>query len=196
MDQLLGQQYPPRLGDRDRRRPDMLAEQPPQLAAADAEPVCQAFDIIAIETACFDQAERARYRVGSAAPERQLGRDFRPAAQAWAKAGLLGRGGGSIERHVLEFRRPRRADRPAVDAGGLDADEQPAVEAGVPSRDRAVTGNAVHIHQEIMTLRSGFVWRFSDIINSPTISLRHRASHGERASVHPNSDLSALGGAQ
>jgi hypothetical protein len=38
VDQLLGEQDPPRLRDRDRRRPDMLAEQPAQLARADAEP--------------------------------------------------------------------------------------------------------------------------------------------------------------
>ena len=39
VDQLLCQQHPPRLRDRDRRGADMLAEQPAQLPRADAEPI-------------------------------------------------------------------------------------------------------------------------------------------------------------
>jgi len=84
VDQLLGQQDPPRLRHRDRRRPDMLAEQPPQLPRADAEPVGKALDIGLVESAGFDQGERAGHGVAGAAPEREIGRGFRPAAQAWA----------------------------------------------------------------------------------------------------------------
>jgi hypothetical protein len=50
----------------------MLTEQPPQLPPADAEPASEAFDIIAVEPAGFDQGQRARNGVGAAAPERQL----------------------------------------------------------------------------------------------------------------------------
>ena len=69
----------------------MLAKQPPQLARADAEPIGKPFDIGLIEAAGFDQSERAGYGVGGAAPEREIGRGLRAAAQAWAKAGFLGR---------------------------------------------------------------------------------------------------------
>ena len=63
----------------------MLAEQPPQLPLADAEPAGEAFDIGLIEAAGFDQRQRARDGVGGAAPEREVGRGFRPAAQAGRK---------------------------------------------------------------------------------------------------------------
>jgi hypothetical protein len=97
MNQLLGQQHPPRLCHRDRRGPDMPVKQPPQLPGADAKPVGETLDIGLIETAGFDQRQCARYRVGGAAPEREIGRGFRPAAQARAKARLLGRRRGRIE---------------------------------------------------------------------------------------------------
>ncbi len=148
VDQLLGQQNPSRLRHRDRRRPDMLAKQPPQLARADAQPICKPLDIGLIEAASLDQSERARHGVGGTAPERKIGRRFRPAAQTWAKARLLRRRRRGIERYVLEFRGARRANRPAVDAGGFDTHEQPAVEAGIAGRNRAVAGGAVHIHHE------------------------------------------------
>jgi hypothetical protein len=131
----------------------MPVKQPPQLPGADAEPVGQSFDIVFIEAAGLDQRQRARHGIGRAAPERQLRRDFRPAAQAGAEACLLRRRRGRVERHVLEFRRACRADRPAIDAGGLDADEQPPVETGIARRYRAVAGDAVHIHHGIYRAR-------------------------------------------
>ena len=97
MDQLLGKQHTPRLGDSDRRRADVLAEQPPQLSAADAKPAGETFDVVVIEASGFDQGQCTRYGVGGAAPERKVWRNFRPTAQAGAKAGFLGRGRGSIE---------------------------------------------------------------------------------------------------
>src|SRR4051812_36326339 len=124
----------------------MLAEQPAQLPGADTEPVTQALDVVVVEPTGLDQRERARNGVGGAAPERKLGRNFRPATQAWAEAGFLRRRGRRIERDIFELRRARRADRPAVDSGGLDADEQSSVEAGVARRDCAVASGAVHIH--------------------------------------------------
>src|SRR5712671_206748 len=143
----------------------MLSEQPPQLARADAEPIRKAFDIDRIEAAGLDQGERARHRVGGAAPEREIGRRLRPAAQAWAKTGLLGRSGGRIERYILELRGARRANRPAVDAGGFDTHKQPAVETGIAGRNRAVAGVAVHIHRKIIAYRREPVSRFSDIVS-------------------------------
>src|SRR5882757_6510203 len=116
------------------------------------------------ETAGFDQGERAGHRIGGAAPEREIRRGFRPAPQTRAKTGLLGCRGGGIERYILEFRGARRANRPAVDAGGFDAHEQPTVEAGIAGRNRAVAGGAVHIHHESIIHYGGLVSRFSDII--------------------------------
>ena len=67
--------------------------------------VARASTLPSSKRAGFDQAERARYGVGAAAPEGQVGRGFRPAAQTGAKAGFLRRGGGGEEPDVLALRR-------------------------------------------------------------------------------------------
>ena len=150
VDQLLGKQHPSGLGNRNRRSADMLTEQPPQLPPADAQPTGQTFYIITIEPAGFDQCQRARDRVGAAAPEREVRRHFRPAAQAGTEAGLLGCGRRSIERHVLEFRGARRTDRTAIDAGRFHAGEEPPVVAGVAGLDSAVTNFRGDVHAVII----------------------------------------------
>ena len=80
-------------------------------------------------------------------------------------ARFLGRRSRGEEAAVLEFGRARRADRPAVDAGGLDANEQPPIEAGIAGRNRAVAGGAVHIHHGNIVHCSTPVSRFSDIVS-------------------------------
>ena len=69
----------------------MLAEQPPQLPLADAEPLGQGLDVAVVERAGLDQRQRARDGVRRAAPGAEFGRGFRPAAQAGPEAGLLRR---------------------------------------------------------------------------------------------------------
>ena len=133
----------------------MLVEQAPELTLAHAEPRRQGFDVAVIERAGFDQAERARDGVGTAAPEGQVGRGLRPAAQTGAKAGFLRRGGGGEEEHVLALRRRGRAERPAIDAGRRDRNEQAAIEPTVPGFDRAVTGVIVHVHVRMMAHGAG-----------------------------------------
>ena len=104
-----------------------------------------------IERAGFDQSERARDGVGTAAPERQFRRGLRPAAQTGAEAGLLRRGGGREEADVLPFGRGRRAERPAIDAGRGDRHEQAPVETVVAGLDGAVAGVVVHIHAAMIS---------------------------------------------
>ena len=113
MDELLGEQHAARLGDGDRRGAQMLPEQPPELALADAEPSGQRIDIRLVQRAELDQRQRARDGVGGAAPGAEVRRGFRPAAQAGAKAGLLGRRGRRVERDVL----PSAACAPGRSAG-------------------------------------------------------------------------------
>jgi len=67
----------------------MLAEQSPKLPTADPETLGQSLDVGLVQCTGFDQHQRARDRVGRAAPHREIGRGFRPAAQAGAEAGLL-----------------------------------------------------------------------------------------------------------
>ncbi len=162
MDQLLGQQHAAGLGDRDRRGAQVLAEQAPQLALADAEALGQGVDVGLVECAGLDQAQRAGDGVRGAAPGGEIGRGFGTAAQARPVAGFLGAGGREVEGDVLGFRRAGRADRTAIDAGGLDAYEQASVEPGVAGGDGAVAGVGVHIHAVDIDPRGPIVSRFSD----------------------------------
>ena len=123
----------------------MLLEQPPQLPLADAEPFGQRIDAraLAVERAVRDQGKAARDRVRRAAPRAEVGRRLRPAAQAGAEAGLLRRGGAGEEAAILELGGARRADRPAIDPGRGDADEQAPVEARVAALQRPVAGTGI-----------------------------------------------------
>ena len=145
VDELLGQQHAAGLRDGDRRGAEMLLEQPPQMALADAEPLGESIERRLVERAELDQRQRARHGVGGAAPGAEIGRGLGPAAQAGAEAGFLCRGGGRKEGHILFARRARRADRPAIDAGRLHAGEEPAVEARIALRDGAIAGIVIEI---------------------------------------------------
>src|SRR5262249_48111560 len=116
-----------------------------QLPSAHAQPFGQALDVarLAVERAFGDQRQRAAHRVGRAAPEGEVGRDLRSAAQAGPEARILRGGGRGKETAVLELGAARRADRPAIDAGRRHAHEHTAIEAGVVALEGAVVGAAV-----------------------------------------------------
>ena len=125
----------------------MLLEQAPQLALADAEASGQYVDIGLVQRAVLDQAQGARYRVRRAAPSAEIGRGFRPAAQAGTEARFL-RGSRSRKKDdVLRQRRACRTDRAAVDSGRLDAAEEAAVKAGIALADGAVAGFVIELQR-------------------------------------------------
>ena len=96
--QLLGEQHAPRLRDGDRRGAEMLLEQPPQLAAADAQPLGQRLDvgIVAVERAVGDQRQRRGSPCWRCRARRR--------GRARSRAGSAGRGGTPPPGR----RRPRR----------------------------------------------------------------------------------------
>ena len=169
LDQLLRQQDPPRLGDRDRRGAQMLHEQTPELAAANTQPPRQGLDIRVIQPAGLDQAKGTGDRVGAAEPEGQFGRGFRPAAQAGAKSGFLCGGRGRKEAGVCPLGRRCRAERPAVDAGRRDCHEQAPIETTVAGFNGAVAGVVVHVHAAIVRLGARDVSRISDLNGGPCV---------------------------
>ena len=104
------------------------------------------------------------------------GRRRRPAcstraSRAWRRAGTAcrpgtrpaGRRRRRVEAHVLALRRDGRAARAAVDAGGDDGGEEPAVEAGVPALHRPVAALLVLEHATIMPCSGTVDERKSDI---------------------------------
>src|SRR6185436_1926851 len=90
--------------------------------------------------------QRARHRVRRAAPDAEVRRGLRSTAQTGPEPRLLSTCRRSVERHVLAPRRSRRANRPAVDAGRLHADEETPVETSVSRQNGPVTGIAIEIH--------------------------------------------------
>ena len=96
--QLLGEQHAPRLGDGDRRGAEMVLEQPAQLAAADAQPLGQHLDTgVARRRARRRRSAPARGSPCSRCRARRRGR-------ARSRAGSAGRGGSPPPAP----RRPRR----------------------------------------------------------------------------------------
>ena len=147
VNELFGEQHAPCLRDRDRRGAEMLLEQAPQLALADAEASGQYVDIGLVQRAVLDQAQGARHRVRRAAPSAEIGRGFRPAAQAGTEARFL-RGSRSRKKDdVLQQRRARRTDRAAIDSGCLDAAEEAAIKAGIALADGAVAGFVIELQR-------------------------------------------------
>src|SRR5262249_23636315 len=104
--------------------------------------------------------------VGGAAPGREIGSGLGPASQAGPEARLLRRGGSREESHILGARRPRRADRSAIDSCGLHAGEEPPIEARVARTDDPVAGFVVKIHGGNLSAQDAQVWRFSDVLNT------------------------------
>src|SRR5262249_3336913 len=77
---------------------------------------------------------------------RRSRRRFRPAAQARPVAGGFGRRGGRVVADVRVLRSAHRADRPAVDAGGRDGDEESPVEPRIARLPRPTADALVEIH--------------------------------------------------
>ena len=171
------------LGDRDRRRPEMLAEQSPDLTLAEAELIAECLDADPdpgdlVEPAGVDQIERAAYARRRAGPRRAARRGIGTAAFARAIA-LRDRFAGSAdEHHVLCERRPRRAHRAAKDAGRADTDEERPVGGRITHRHRSVADGGVEggVHGHDLSRSRVSVWRFSDATAGDSRSCR-RAKH-------------------
>ena len=144
----------------------MLVEEAAQLAFAETEAGGKRIHRGLVERPALDEHQCARHRVRRAVPSAAPRRGLGPAAQARAEAGGLRRGGGRVEDDILAPRRPRRADRPAIDAGRPDAGEEAAVEAGIARRDRPIAGVEIEIHAERLVCPGREVSPFSDIVTA------------------------------
>ena len=84
-----------------------------------------------VERAGLDQGQRPFYGALGSLPGRTERRGLGPAAQAGAIAGAFGRCSAPVEQDVTRQRRPHPTDRPAIDAGRSDRDEDAAVEGRI-----------------------------------------------------------------
>ncbi len=157
---------------------ELLRQHARHMPVAVAKPARQPFDTLTLDDSVGDQPHRAPDRIGSDIPLRRSGRRVGPAAPARAEPGVLCRRGGRVEQDVLALGGHRRAGRPAVDAGRLDADVEDAVEARVARRCGSITAFVVGVHTSIMTAPTDTYRRVSDmdadcaqgVWNAPTIA--------------------------
>src|SRR5580765_4024772 len=138
MNELLGEQNSAGLRNGNGRCAKVLAKKAAELPLAYAKAISQVVDARPVQCAEFNQRQSPRHGVGCPAPRAEIGRRFRPASQTWPKARLLRCCRRRKECHVLRLRRPRRADRTAVDPGGFHASEEPAIKPGITQRNGAV----------------------------------------------------------
>ena len=121
----------------------MVAEKASELALAHAQSARQIVNVRVVEGAELDQGQCPRDSVRGAAPapigcssgrQRRHGRKPASGRQRWDKTSHS------------PISAAGRTDRAAVDAGGLDAGEEPAIKAGVTLADSAIAGVMIEIH--------------------------------------------------
>ncbi|HVC63184.1 MAG TPA: hypothetical protein VND19_22825 [Acetobacteraceae bacterium] len=76
------------------------------------------------------------------------------------------------ESDVFALGRGCRAERPAIDPGRRDGDEQAAIEPMVSRFNRAVAGVVVHVHAPMIAHAATAVSRFSDLNGKPATPAR------------------------
>jgi hypothetical protein len=161
-----------RLCDRNRRRAEVLPEQPPHLPLAKPQPVAEGIDPVLdpkaiVESARVDQRERTADARRAAGPRRAAGGGVgtAPLARAIPRRDRFRR--GPHESHVRRQRRPRRTHRAAEDAGGSHAHEELPVGGGIADLHRGVAADGIegggYRHGAGVSWASREVWRFSDV---------------------------------
>ena len=146
--QLLGQQQPARQQQLDRRHAQLLLDDAANLPRAELELVRDLLESrLLVERVLPRGAARSAARCAGASstgalPGASSGRQRRQGRKPACSASC----GVSKKRQLACLRRLRRADRPAVDAGRRDADEEHAVEPRVAGRQRVVEPAAVLVH--------------------------------------------------
>jgi hypothetical protein len=132
-------------GERERAGAQLGHEHAGQVARRVAEAGGEAGDALALHDAVGDEPHRAAREIVVRIPVGGAGHGVGQAAFAGAEAGLVGRGGGAVERHVLRVRGHGGAARPAVDSRRVHARDELAVEARVARRHGAVPLGEVRV---------------------------------------------------
>jgi hypothetical protein len=140
MQELFGEEHAAGLRNCQGRCADVLIEEAAELTLANAESFGEPFDggTGTVECALRDTRHGTADGAGGAAPRGRLRRNLRTAAQAGAKAGLLGSSRGSKEAAVLAKRGASWADGATVDMSGGDGDEEAAVKARIARLQSAI----------------------------------------------------------
>ena len=162
VEQPFGQQQPLRLRIPDGGDAEFALKHAAQMAIGDAQARRQHRQIVFFQEPVIDQA-----RGGVRDPLRRIdagvaGSQFRPAAQAGAKARSFGRCRTGKERAASAHRRLGGANGATIDSGRGHADEELSVEARVSGQERAVAVVGAE-HAGIMPSPENLRSPFSDI---------------------------------
>ena len=166
-DQPFREQNAACLRDNHWRHTHVFQKQPPQMAIREAQPLRQIFRRALIERAILNQPQRAIYGGGSSRPNRNVGRNLRPAAQT--RPITRGERCGGVRKifDIAAQRSPGRTNRPAENARGPHGGEKQAIEPGIPGTSRAITG--IRVHKPSMAHCVQMHQRFSDMVG-----IRHK----------------------
>lgn len=88
---------------------------------------------------------------------------LRPATQTGPEPGRLGRRSVRVEAHVAPPRKPGRAARSAVDAGGGHRHHEPALEAAVSGSQRIPAAIRIERHPVVIAQGPDIGWRSKDL---------------------------------
>ena len=162
--QLLGEQQPARQQQLDWRDAQFLPDDAADLARAELELIRDRLESrLLVEVPLFETLHdqpRDPLRIVHGRTSR---REFRTTPQARAEAGQLGFVRRVEEPAVGCLWRPGGTDRPAVDAGRGDADEEYAVEPRVAGGQRVIEPAMVLVHPPTIRGRAGTYQPFSDM---------------------------------
>ena len=150
--QLLGEQQPAREQQLDWRHTQLLVDDAANLPRAELELIGDFLEPGLLVELAFLETLDDQLRDALRIVNRRAARgELRAAAQARPEAGVLGFLRRVEEPAVGFLRRLHRANRPAVDVGRRDADEEHAVESGVPGGQRLVEPAVILIHEHHLT---------------------------------------------
>ena len=176
-----------------RRDAEMAGEQPPYLAFSHPQPVAERRHrgrrIKAVERSLINKPERAAHAGGAALPRRAARCRIGATALAGAKAPACRLRRAGSEATIFQQRRPRRADRAAINAGGLHTGEEHPVKPMVARLQRGMAGCRVRqAHGAFVAAAGARVWRFSDVAGG-----KRQLSCGSRIAPSPSRRIPCAG---
>jgi hypothetical protein len=127
---------PLRMRDSKRTRTQMLAEQASQVAAGDAEPVRQFFDVAIFQRSVRYQAKSTLNCRRRTFPGWRTRSALRSTPEAGTIPGLTSGRRRPVKRNVLAFGRICRTNRPAIYSGRLNTNKEATVEPGIAREPR------------------------------------------------------------